>query len=455
MTSPMKPLILIGCTPIYGHFMPIRAIAKDLISRGYEVTFLASPPFKKYLDSIGASYAPIEGYAAFSENFNDDIASKWPERNTLPPGPAQLLFDTEHCFIQTIPSQHESFQKALKKLKETHPGRPIININEGLFLGHIPTRYGAPGYQADAVINIGILPMALLSDDAAPFGPGLLPDPSPAGRERNKAMNKGLKEEVMAGPQKAFEEELNKLGAKNGGKFFIEAAFFSPDRFLQMCTPSVEYPRSDAPAHIRFVGGLPKGHRDPFTNAPSWWSEVTDNKTKKIVAVSQGSVALNYEELIIPTMTAFASNPDILVVVALGAKGAALPAGTAVPENARVADFIPFDELLPHCAVFVTNCGYGAFQHAIGNGTPLVAAGISEDKFEVAARAEWAGVAINLRTQTPTVEQVRESVEEVLANPKYKARATELEKEMASFDPMGIVANTIEELAKEKAVANA
>jgi len=32
-----------------------------------------------------------------------------------------------------------------------------------------------------------------------------------------------------------------------------------------------EYPRSDAPSHLRFAGGLPKGHRDPFVDQPARW----------------------------------------------------------------------------------------------------------------------------------------------------------------------------------------
>jgi UDP:flavonoid glycosyltransferase YjiC (YdhE family) len=97
---------------------------------------------------------------------------------------------------------------------------------------------------------------------------------------------------------------------------------------------------------------------------------------------------MNFSDLIIPTMTALAEREDILVVVALGKKGAALPAGTTIPANSRVTDFIPFDDLLPHCSLFITNGGYGAFQHAISNGTPLIVAGTTEDKPEVAARAE-------------------------------------------------------------------
>jgi UDP:flavonoid glycosyltransferase YjiC (YdhE family) len=212
-----------------------------------------------------------------------------------------------------------------------------------------------------------------------------------------------------------------------------------------MCAPSAEYQRSDAPSTIRFAGGLPKGKRDAV-ELPVWWSEIKTSR-KKIVAVSQGSICQNHSDLSIPTMEAFKDREDILVVVALGKKGASLPEGTIVPSNARVADFVPFDDLLPFCSTFITNGGYGAFQHSIANGTPIVVGGASEDKPEVAARAEWTGMGLNLKTGTPTPEAIRNAVDEILGNQKYKKRALELEAEMAAFDPMSVVAKNIDELA--------
>jgi len=58
----------------------------------------------------------------------------------------------------------------------------------------------------------------------------------------------------------------------------------------------------------------------------------------------------------------------------------------------------------------VTNGGYGGTQQALAHGIPLVIAGTTEDKPDVAARVAWAGVGINLKTDAPTPEQVRAAV---------------------------------------------
>lgn len=166
--------------------------------------------------------------------------------------------------------------------------------------------------------------------------------------------------------------------------------------------------------------------------------------------VCQGTVALDYTDLIIPTMAALQHRPNTIVVVALGKRGVTLPEDVFVPANARVADYVPYDEILPLSSVFITNGGYGAFQHGMSNGTPMVVGGAGEDKPEVTARVEWCGLGVNLKTGKPTQEQILEGVDEVIKNPKYRKRAKELEAEMATFDPMSVIADSIDELAALK-----
>jgi UDP:flavonoid glycosyltransferase YjiC (YdhE family) len=264
-------------------------------------------------------------------------------------------------------------------------------------------------------------------------------------------MTAEINEAFFGKPQRVWEEIFESLGADVKGFHCLDAPYTFPDRFIQCCTPSAEYPRSDAPSSIRFGGGLPKGSRDGMVDTPSWWNEVVENNQKKdIIFVCQGTVALNYSDLTIPTMLALEDRENTLVIVALGKKDGVLPEGTHVPANSRVIDFIPFDSILPYASVFITNGGYGGFQHGISNGTPLLMAGAGEDKPEVSARAEWAGVAVNLKTGQPTQEAIRAGVDEIISNPKYKARAKELEAEMAEFDPLEVIIQNIEDLGAGK-----
>ncbi len=450
----IKPLVLMACTPIYGHLMPMRAISKQLIDRGYEVTFVSTSHYQKKFEEVGCTYVPFEGYADFWEG---ELPTRWPERSSFPPGPEQLSFDLENVFYRAIPGQHQALQRAMKMLRERYPARPIVQISESLCGGGMPISLGAPGLKPTGIMGIGVIPMLLNSIDTAPFGPGLPPPTTPEERAQFQSMEQQISQEFFGKSQEFWVEVMLGLGAKPLEYFCLDAPYLTPDRFLQMCIPSVEYPRSDAPPTILFSGGLAKSSNDTTSNLAPFWDEITSNTTspkpKKIIAVCQGTIALNYKDLTLPLISALADRDDILLVAVLGVRGSELPEGTVVPSNTRVGDYIPFDDLLPHCDIFVTNGGYGAFQHAISNGIPLVCAGDTEDKPEVSARAEWCGIGVNLKTGKPTEEALRNGVDEILGNSKYKARALELQAEMKGFDPISIVARNIDELGRGEHLA--
>lgn len=343
-------------------------------------------------------------------------------------------------------------------LRAEHPDRPILLLTESLNFGALPLKLGAPGLRPDGHIIMGLNPILLTSMDHAPFGSGMLPDSSPEGRERNKLAH-AAQRQVFAQAQAAYVEALASVGATaRPGEFLLDSLYALPDRFLQMCTPSVEYPRSDAPDTLRFAGGYPTAVVSPpgttsCWEAPAWWDQVTTSNAspkKKIVFVCQGTIAMDFNQLVIPSLTAFEDRADVIVIIALGRIGLTLPANVPVPSNCFVEDYIPYDILLPHVDVFITTGGYGSFQRALQNGTPLVVAGTTEEKPETAARAEWAGIAVNLRTSYPSVNQLRQAVDEVLADNRYKARALEIQAEIATRDPLGVIVENIEELAERE-----
>jgi UDP:flavonoid glycosyltransferase YjiC (YdhE family) len=68
-----KPLVLMCATPIYGHFAPVRAIAKELVARGYDVTFVTGSAYKESVEAIGAKLVPLEGRADFTEANLDEV----------------------------------------------------------------------------------------------------------------------------------------------------------------------------------------------------------------------------------------------------------------------------------------------------------------------------------------------------------------------------------------------
>lgn len=161
---------------------------------------------------------------------------------------------------------------------------------------------------------------------------------------------------------------------------------------------------------------------------------------RRIVAVTQGTIARDATNLIIPTIKALSDRNDLLVVAILGKRNAFLPDNVAIPSNTRVIDYLPYDVLLPHASVFVMNAGYGGFLHGVTNGVSMVLAGETEDKPKIAMHGEWSGVAVNLRTGRPNPDLVRAGVRRILEDGSFKKRVIDIKAEneaMEYFDFIG------------------
>ncbi|WP_202817179.1 glycosyltransferase [Serinicoccus sp. CUA-874] len=145
--------------------------------------------------------------------------------------------------------------------------------------------------------------------------------------------------------------------------------------------------------------------------------------------VTQGTVAnTDLGQLVRPVIEGLA-DAEVLVVASTGGGDLALD---RLPDNARVADFLPYDELLPRCDVMVTNGGYGSVNHALRYAVPLVAVGATEDKRDVAARVTWSGVGLGTTRRSIDAARARRAVERVLRNPAYRQRARELADQIAA-----------------------
>ncbi|RYP41318.1 hypothetical protein DL769_011584 [Monosporascus sp. CRB-8-3] len=441
-----KPLLFFTAFPAEGHANPVLKVAHGMIARGYDVVFHCSKDFEARIRAMGAEFAESPGLLNLA---SPEVLA---QAQAMPPGLDSFFFAFLNLFLKPIPVLAENLGRALEDVRAREgPDRQIILMAELCSGGVLPFRYGRPaprGFDGAFPRTIGLsaIGLGVRSVDTAPYMLGLPPDSTESGRLRNAALARLMD----AGPAKpaldAMAELMREAGAAEpppGGFSLMDTWFLAPDVALQMCLPAQEYALSDLDPKIHFVGCLPRREPRPDDPYPNWWPEIIANsssssssserdgkkKRKKIVFVCQGTVAVDLSQLAIPTMRAFADRADddgVLVVAALGARGATLPEGTEVPPNARVVDYIPYDTVLEHADAMVSNAGTGALNHAVVNGVPLVLAGVTEDKTESTMRATRTGYAVGLFTQNPSVERIREGVETVLSDARYKNRAMEL-----------------------------
>ncbi|WP_345944996.1 nucleotide disphospho-sugar-binding domain-containing protein [Granulicella sp. dw_53] len=175
------------------------------------------------------------------------------------------------------------------------------------------------------------------------------------------------------------------------------------------------------------------------------------------MVVTQGTVSnIDLTQLVEPSLEALSGQEDLILVATTGGRNLSA-VHCEIPENAAVLQYLPLDELMKHAAVLVTNGGYGTVCRAFALGVPMVVAGKSEDKAEVAMHMSNAGIGINLQTDRPTTTSILEAVETILSTDTYRSRSRAVADELAGIDASKNVARLVEEtvLAKTgQALAN-
>jgi MGT family glycosyltransferase len=423
--------LIASMSPI-GHIGPLLNVARGLVDRGDRVTVLTSASRAGMIRSVGARPRALPAHT-------DIDASRLNERfpgRAKTSGVARVDFDITHVFVAPMPDQTAALAEAFAET------RYDAVIADAMFLGILPFLLG----ERDArppVLTYSTTPLLLSSRDTAPPGLGWPPASNALGRLRNSALTVLTHRVLLRGCHRAANEALHRMNCRPLPMFVTDAAVLA-DRVLAPTVPEFDYPRSDLPPHVRYVGAVHPARAQAFC-PPPWWDEL--ERDRPVVHVTQGTVDnADPARLLVPAIEALADE-DVTVVATTG--GCDFPE-LALPPNVHVADFIPHDVLLPRVDVMVTNGGFGAVQRALSLGVPLVVAGDTEDKPEVAARVAWSGAGVDLRTGTPTARAVRSAVREVLADPRYVRNARRLEAAFARRDGVAEIAAVIDEVLAER-----
>ncbi|HET8928540.1 MAG TPA: nucleotide disphospho-sugar-binding domain-containing protein [Microbacterium sp.] len=406
--------VLLAAHVADGHVAPMLGVAAHFVSAGHRVRFLTGDRFAGAVRGTGAEFIPWPEGAQIDHAAVIAAARASGDRRA---GTKGMVRNIEQIFIAPARTQYRALCAAI----DAEPTDAVL------------TEFTVVGAAALAVsrdhrrplVACGILPLGLSSVDAAPWGLGILPRDDAIGRLRNRFLNFMTKHVILRTPQQQVEKFVKEATGSTLGVYFMDWAVRA-DRYAQFTVAGFEYPRRDLPRSVQFVG--PVAHLSRSDALPEWWPDLDGGRP--VVHVSQGTIANeNSEELILPTVRALADR-DVLAVVTTG--GAPVASLGALPSNARAAEFIGYDALMPKVDVFITNGGYGGLNFALAHGVPIVVAGDTEDKAETTRRVQWSGVGVNLETARPDEAAIARAVDEVLAEPSYRERARELAAEVAA-----------------------
>ncbi|MDA2894620.1 glycosyltransferase [Mycolicibacterium sp. BiH015] len=417
--------IVLCSIPAHGHVAPLLAVAENFVKRGDDVRFITGSRFADKIAATGAVHVPLPPEADYDESVFDQL----PARKHLK-GVRAAAFDVEHVFARPAEAQYDI-------LRATLASRPAhVVITEPVFLGAaMLLAHERP--LRPAVVMCSVVPLCIDSLDKAPFGMGL-PPARVLNRPRN-ALLTAVQRRLLRRPYRII-DDIHRQIHGTAMPFSMVDAGRHTDALVQLGVASFEYPLSDAPSGLRFIGPLAiAGSPVPL---PQWWPDL--DGSRPVVHVTQGTVAnADYRQTIAPTLEALAEE-DVLVVVTTG--GRPLDTLPPLPRNARAATFLPYHELLPRTAVYVTNGGFGGVQYALRYGVPIVATGGKEDKPEVGARVAWSGAGRRIRSERPSSRALRREILTVLRDPRYRQASRRIAEDIAAAPGFAGLAAVVDEL---------
>jgi MGT family glycosyltransferase len=424
--------ILFATIPADGHFNPLTGIAKHLQNLGHDVRWYTGGQYLAKAEKLGIPVYPFQKAQLVNQ---ENLEELFPERKEIKGTIARLRFDINHVFLNRAPefvadivNIYQEFPFELLVSDTLFTGAPIIKQ-----LLNIP------------IVTIGIVPLSESSRDLPPVGMGLEPATGFWGKRMQDVMRFVTKNILFKPCTDLYNKFLIQHGLVPTRDFVFDSFIRDADVYLQSGVPGFEYARRDMSPNVRFVGPLlpySKGSRPAFKHYDKL------KLYRKVVLVTQGTVERDPEKIIVPTLEAFKDSSYLVIATTGGSQTDALRA--RYPQsNFIIEDFIDFNEIMPYCDVYVTNGGYGGVMLSIQNSLPMVAAGVHEGKSEITSRINYFNLGINLKTETPSPEQIRTQVKTVMNNAKYRQRISKLRTEFSTYNPNELCEKYISEVLGE------
>jgi UDP:flavonoid glycosyltransferase YjiC (YdhE family) len=425
--------ILFANFPADGHFNPLTSLAVHLKKSGHDVRWYTGIKYKDKIEKLGLFFYPLKKAIDFSVAEPDQT---FPERKNYKSLVAKLKFDIKHAFVLRGPEYYED----IKEINAFFPFDILIADNCFTGIPFVKQLLNKP------VIAVGVMPLTETSRDLPPMGLGLTPSPAFLGRRKQDLLRFFTDKFIFGESKKLIDEIYELYGMKKAKGNVFDVVCRESDLLLQSGTPGFEYRRSDLGKNVRFIGPLL-----PYSQKKnkSYQLPSSANRFAKRVLVTHGTVETNVEKLIVPTLEAF-KNSNVLVIVTTGGSQTQQLRARYPYGNILIEDYIPFNDIMPECDVYITNGGYGGVLFGIQNKLPMVVAGAHEGKNEINARIGYFHLGINLKTERPAASQIKTSVEVILRNPHYKDNVIKLAGEFEQYNPASLCEKYVSQLLSGK-----
>lgn len=382
-----------------GGTVPVEVgVVRRAVARGHTVTVLGDPTIERDAAAAGAAFrswtrAPHRRSAAIE----DDIMRDWECRN-----PVQLL---GRLCDRLITGPAAEFAADVREQLTARPTDAVLASAPllGALVG--AESLGVPS--VSLVSNIYPRPAPGLP----PFGSGLAPARGPAGRLRDRLMNRlaeGLWDRKLP--------DLNAARARFGldPLTSVWGQLDRAGRVLVLTSAAFDLPAA-LPGNVRYVG--------PVLDDPVWTEPyVPPEGDEPLVVVGLSSTYQQQTEVLRRVVAAL----DGLAVRAVVTTGPAVDPDQ-VPGTAKihVIRSAPHRGLFVQADAVVTHAGHGTLMKAMAAGVPTLCLPMGRDQGDNLVRAARHGGVLGLKP-TATAEQIAGALRRLLDEPSFRTGARAL-----------------------------
>jgi MGT family glycosyltransferase len=367
---------LLYTSPARGHLYPAIPIVRELLARGHAVAGVTLAEEQSLLTGLGAEARAIDPAVV------DIELDDWRGSSVLTRGHRALL---------AIAARARCEAPDLERAIAAHdPDVILLDVNcWGAAI--VAEASGRPW----AMYSPYLLPLP--SRDVPPYGYGLTPAHGPLGVVRD-AFARQL---MRGGFDFTAMPSINRLRAKHGLPTLARYSdvLARPKCLIALTSEGFEYPRSDWPANVLFVGPLAWAPPSP---APDWLAELED----PFVLVTCSTERQRDAHLITVALEALPQTGTSVIATSAAHDPSDFPA----PPRSRVVRFLAHEQVLPRAGCVVCHGGMGITQKALAAGVPLVVVPFGRDQLETARRVEVAQAGVRLPSRRLSAARLREAV---------------------------------------------
>ncbi|MFI1364341.1 macrolide-inactivating glycosyltransferase [Streptomyces griseochromogenes] len=402
MTHHVEPAhIAMFSIAAHGHVNPSLEVIRELVGRGYRVTYAIPPAFAEKVAATGARPVPYT--------------------STLP-GPDADPEDWGTTLLDNVEPFLDDAIQALPQLIEAYAGdEPDLVLHD------------IASYPARVLAHRWGVPAVSLSPNLVAW----------EGYEEEVA------EPMWAEPRKtergqAYYARFETWLAENGITRHPDPFAGRPARSLVLIPKALQphADRVDEKVHT-FVGSCQGDRADQGD-----WQRPAG--AEKVVLVSLGSAFTKQPAFYRACLRAFGDLPGWHLVLQVG--GHVDPAELGeIPGNAEVHSWVPQLAVLRQADLFVTHAGAGGSQEGLATATPMIAVPQAADQFGNADMLQALGVARQLKTEEATADRLREAALALADDPEVAGRLKRIQAGMAEEGGTPRAADLIEaELAASR-----